>query len=127
MTHRLHLARHPSDLTALQPLIIRDFLDMAHKGQRTCLRAVIEMCTDLHQHGMECRFLKPFGGAVYELKKRATDGGARVYLFRLGDDFVLVHSECKNENKADPTMLLDILDIIEALQNDQPVLDTKRS
>lgn len=127
MTYRLHLARHPSNLAATHALIIEDFLRMAQAGKRTCLRAVIEMCADLHQNGMESRFLKSFGGPVYELKKRARDGGARVYLFRYGEDFVLVHAECKTEDQADQALLLDLSDVVEALKGQQPVLESRRS
>lgn len=126
MSYRLHLARLPSALASPRPLLIDDFLEMAHRGKKTCLRSVVEMCADLHQNGMASRFLKPFGGPVYELKKRARDGGARVYLFRYGDDFVLVHAECKTENQADQGMLLDLMDVIEALENQSPVLDSQR-
>lgn len=127
MTYRLHLARHPSDLTAPHALIIDDFLKMARTGQRTCLRAVIEMCADLYENGRQCRYLKAFGGPVYELKKRASDGGARVYLLAVGEEFVLVHAECKNENQADQGMLLDVSDIYDALMGHQPVLEPRRS
>ncbi|WP_139322773.1 hypothetical protein [Deinococcus marmoris] len=127
MTYRLHLARHPSNLTAPQALIIQDFLKMAGKGQRTCLRAVVEMCADLHQNGRDCRYLKSFGGPVYELKKRASDGGARVYVLAIGAEFVLVHAECKNENQADQNLLLDVSDVYDAIMGHQPVLEPRRS
>ncbi|WP_412030512.1 type II toxin-antitoxin system RelE/ParE family toxin [Deinococcus yunweiensis] len=126
MSVRLHLARLPGRLGAPRPLLIDDFLAMAHAGQRTCLRAAVEMCADLHANGMASRYVKPLGGPLYELKKRASDGGARVYFFRYGQDFVLVHAECKHQDHADQALLLDVLDIIEALEGDQPVLDTRR-
>lgn len=126
MSFRLHLARLPSRLDAPRPLLIDDFLTMAHAGQRTCLRAVVEMCADLHQHGTDSRYVKPLGGPLYELKKRASDGGARVYFFRYDQGFVLVHAECKNENQANQNLLLDALDVLEALEGQQPVLDTQR-
>lgn len=122
MTTRLRLARHPQRLQAPHPLIIEDFLALAYQGKRTCLRTAVEMCADLHRHGMTSRHIKHLGGPLYELKKRAADGGARVYFFRLGDSCVLVHAECKNENQADPNLLADALDIIEALEGQVPVL-----
>ena len=112
---RLRLARHPERLGAPHPLILEDFLDMAGQGKRTCLRAAIEMCADLNQHGMDSRYIKPLGGPLYELKKRASDGGARVYFFRLEEEFVLVHAECKTEDAADRALLRDMLRIIKAL------------
>lgn len=38
------------------------------------------------------------------------------------DLYVLVHAECKTENQADQGLLLDALDIIEALEDEIPVL-----
>lgn len=122
MTFRLHLARLPSDLQSPHSLIIEDFLNFARQGKKACLRAAVEMCADLHQNGIASRYVKPLGGPLYELKKRAPDGGARVYFFRHGGGFVLVRAECKTENKADQAMLLDALDIIEALEDEVPVL-----
>ncbi|WP_412030605.1 type II toxin-antitoxin system RelE/ParE family toxin [Deinococcus yunweiensis] len=126
MSFRLHLARLPGRLDAPRPLLIDDFLAMAQAGQRTCLRAAVEMCTDLHANGTASRYIKHLGGPLYELKKRARDGGARVYFFRHGQDFVLVHAECKHQDQADQAFLLDALDILEALEGHQPVLDTRR-
>lgn len=126
MSSRLHLARHPDRLTDPRPLLIEDFLDLAATGRKTCLRSVVEMCADLHQNGMQSRFIRPLGGPLYELKKRASDGGARVYFFRYHQDFVLVHAECKNETQTNQALLLDALAIIEALGGGQHVLDTKR-
>lgn len=126
MSSRLHLARHPDRLTAPRPLLIEDFLDMAVTGRKTCLRSVVEMCADLHQHGMKSRFMRPLGGPLYELKKRASDGGARVYFFRYQEDFVLVHAECKTETRTDQALLLDALAVIEALYGGHHVLDPRR-
>ena len=81
------------------------------------------MCADLHENGMASRYIKRLGGPLYELKKRAADGGARVYFFRFQHDFVLFHAECKKENEADQNMLLDGLDIIEALEGEIPVFN----
>ena len=122
MTFRLFLARLPTGLDSANPLIIQDFLALARQGKRTCLRAAIEMCADLHHNGTQSRFIKHLGGPLYELKKRASDGGMRVYFLRHQEGFVLFHAECKNENNADSELLADGLDIIEALENELPVL-----
>ncbi len=122
MSFRLRLARHPQRLSTPHALVIEDFLQFARQGKRTCLRAAIEMCADLHQNGMESRYIKHLAGPLYELKKRASDGGARVYFFRHDAEFILVHAECKNENKADVVFLGDALDILEALEGDVQVL-----
>lgn len=55
MSFRLHLVRLPSRVGAPRPLV----LTVVHAGQRTCLRAVMEMCPDLHQHGTASRDIKP--------------------------------------------------------------------
>lgn len=114
MSYRLSLVRHPERLDAPRPLVIDDFLAMARLGQQACLRAVIEMCGDLHQNGMASRFVKALGGPLYELKKRASDGGARVYFLREESGFILVHAECKKENQASQALLLDALAVLEA-------------
>ncbi len=90
---------------------------MARQGKKTCLRAVVEMCSDLHRNGMDCQHIKHLGGPLYELKKRASDGGARVYFFRLEESFVLVRAECKKEDRASEKLLSDVLDVIEALES----------
>ncbi|MDR6221516.1 type II toxin-antitoxin system RelE/ParE family toxin [Deinococcus soli (ex Cha et al. 2016)] len=126
MSFRLHLARLPDRLDTPRPLLIDDFLAMAHAGKQTCLRAVVEMCADLHENGMASRYIKHLGGPLYELKKRASDGGARVYFFRYGQDFVLVHAECKTQDQADQHLLYEALNVIEALEGHQPVLETRR-
>jgi len=63
------------------------------------VRAIIEMLQDLHQNGLESRFLKKLHGVLWELKTRSRGGekgGARVYLFWLGKDEVAVlHAEVK--------------------------------
>lgn len=99
---------------------------MAHVERRTCLRAVVEMCADLHQHSTASRYIKHMGGPLYELKKRASDGGDRVSFFCSGQSFVLVHAECKNENQAAQNPLLDALAVPQALGGQQPVVDTQR-
>ena len=51
---------------------------------------------------------------MHELKKRASDGGARVYFLREENSFILVHAECKKENRASEALLIDALAILEA-------------
>lgn len=75
---------------------------------------MIEMCTDLHRHGEACRYIKKFSGvAIWELKKWTQIGGARVYFFwTTKGEVVLVHAECKKENKADTRLLNEVAEVI---------------
>lgn len=122
MPYRLFLARHPRRPDAPRPLIIDDLLRLAHLGQRTCVRAAVDMCQDLHQNGMASRYVKHLGGPLYELKKYASDGGARVYFLRQDQSFILVHAECKKEDQATQALLSDALDILGALEGPDPLL-----
>jgi hypothetical protein len=60
--------------------------------------------------------------AVYELKDRTREGGARAYYIRGDDDrFYLVHAECKNESESDEWMLGEAVEILEALEKNRPL------
>lgn len=121
--NRFLLARHPDRLKAKHPLIIEDFLAVARASKRLCLRKMIEMARDLHQHGLDSRYVKPLGGPLYELKDRTPDGGARVYFLRLArTEFILGRAECKKENEADETLLSSLLDVLDAIERNKPVL-----
>jgi phage-related protein len=87
---------------------------------------MINMMDDLRQNGRESRYVKHLGGPLFELKTRTSDGGARVYFFRLNEDcFVLVRAEVKKENEASEPLLSDVLDVIEAVQKEKDVLVPK--
>lgn len=123
MTNRLLLARHPNRLKARHPLIIEDFLGIAHASKRLCLRKMIDMTRDLHLRGLTSRYVKPLGGPLYELKDRTSDGGARVYFLRYGPHaFVVGRAECKDENEANQTLLSSLLDVADAIESGVPVL-----
>jgi hypothetical protein len=92
---------------------------------------IIAMLEDFHTHGFDkdsrgayaCRFIKPFGGAIYELKARKVpSGAARVYLIRGNDGCAyLTHAECKTQNAANEWMLGNTLEIQDALQSGEAV------
>ena len=75
---------------------------------------MVEMCADLHQHGEACRYIKKFSGvAIWELKKRTQVGGARVYFFwTTKGEVILVHAECKKEDKANAQLLNEVAEVI---------------
>jgi phage-related protein len=115
MNFRLIHARHPNRLKAKHPLIIEDFLATASVSKHQCLKKMIEMVQDLHENGMESRYVKALGGPLYELKGRTSEGGARVYFIRANDDaFILGRAECKKEDEADQDLLSSLLDVLMA-------------
>ena len=101
MNPSLRLTFNPYEGVVVRPALLTDWLELAEKGQQRCVDKMVKMCTDLLETGMNCRYLKWFGGAVGELKGRTSDGGARVYLFRIAEnDFALTRAECKKEDTA---------------------------
>ena len=104
-------------------MVIDDLLALVALGKKRCVSKIVEMCSDLHRNGRDSRFIKPLGDALYELKARTGEGGARVYFFLTADDeCVLCHAECKKEDAADERLLLDTLDVLEAYERIPAVL-----
>ncbi len=87
--------------------LIRDMSALNRKGQNKCVTAMIRMIADLREHGQESRYVKHLGGSLFELKTRTPVGGARVYFFIASKIAVLCRAECKRENAASKTLLLD--------------------
>ncbi len=117
MENRFYLARHPNRLNAKHPLIIEDFLEIAKSSKRICLKKMIEMTQDLYQNSLDSRYQKHLIGALFELKDRTKEGGARVYFLRLTDtEFVLGRAECKKETATNEAMLISLLDVLEAIE-----------
>ena len=69
---------HPEHLNHKNPLIIEDLLEM-HLSKQICAQKCKQMIGNLSQNGLESRYRKHLGGALWELKDRTSDGGARVY------------------------------------------------
>jgi phage-related protein len=112
---------HPNHLDAKNPLIIQDLLEMA-QSKRICLKKCIQMIGDLFVHGLQSRYTKHLGGVLYELKDRTSDGGARVYVLAGSHRRVFVyHAECKKEDSATQILLGDGIEIMEAIENNQPI------
>lgn len=105
----LRLARYPHHRGTTRSAIVDDLLEMAAQGRIDAVRASIEMLTDLHQNGLQCRFLKKMHGVLWELKTRARGGekgGTRVYLFWLNaDQVVILHAEVKTGDSPSAEML----------------------
>jgi hypothetical protein len=122
---------HPNRLNAPREPLLEDLLEMAHQGKQDCVDKIISMLEDLHTHGFSkdsrgaynCRFIKPFGGAIYELKAgKVGSGAARVYLIRGSDQCTyLTHAECKKRNAANEWMIANTLEIQDALEQGKPV------
>ncbi len=97
----LILAYHPNRLDETHPLVIQDLLELVEESKQLCVNKCVQMMTDLHQSGLKSRYLKPLFGAVYELKDRTSQGGARVYfVVDNKTQFYIAHAECKTENEA---------------------------
>lgn len=104
---------------------------MAQQGKQDCVDKIIAMLEDFYIHGFTkdtrgayaCRFIKPFGAAIYELKARKVpSGAARVYLIRGNDQCAyLTHAECKKQNAANEWMIGNTLEIQDALEKSMPV------
>ncbi len=100
---------------------------MVEVSKQRCVDKCIQMLTDLHLFGMDSRYIKPLFGAVYELKDRTKEGGARVYF--IADEiqrFYIVHAECKTQDQASRWMLAECAEVVYALEHGQPILP-KRS
>lgn len=129
--HPVALPFHPKRLNATREPLLSDLLEMAKQGHQDCTDKIINMIEDFQTQGFtknqrgayNCRFIKPFGGAIYELKAgKVGSGAARVYLIRGSDGCAyLTHAECKKRNVANEWMIADTLEIQDALEQDIPV------
>jgi phage-related protein len=118
----LILPYHPDRLDDPHPLFIQDLLELVGARKQICVNKLVNMATDLHLHGQESRYRKHLFDAVYELKDRTSEGGARIYYIRGDDDrFYLIHAECKNESETDEWMLGEAVEILEALEKNRPL------
>lgn len=105
MAH-LFLCFNPYEPTPNRAPLISDWLELCRHGQQECVNKMVAMVADLHFYGIGSRYLKWFAGGVGELKSRTRVGGARVYLFRVGEDeFALTRAECKDESEADEQLV----------------------
>ncbi len=85
---------------------------------------MIEMTADLYLHGLDSRFVKHLFSAVFELKSRTADGGARVYFIATeNQEFVLARAECKQQDTASVELLNDTADILMALEQGVAILN----
>jgi hypothetical protein len=107
----VRLAQYP-DSSDGNPPLIEDMLELNRKGQNKCVTAMIKMIADLRENGTETRYLKHLGGSLYELKTRTPVGGARVYFFIAEGMATLCRAECKKENAASKTLLLDTVNFM---------------
>lgn len=100
-----------------RPLLYEDLIAINAAGQNASVAKMIEMMEDLRRSGRASRYVKHLGDVLYELKTRTVHGGARIYFFRLGrEGYVLVRAEVKQEDAATEALLLDTLDVAEAVE-----------
>ncbi len=132
----LLLARHPNHLDSIHPRIIEDLLTMIETDQQNAVNAIIEMLTDLHQHGLETRYAKKLQGIrIWELKTRSRGGikgGARVYFYPktsiTGETrAVIINAEVKEGDQASNQKLLEAAEILIADEKGITVISTKET
>jgi hypothetical protein len=125
--YRTFLTFHPSDPPDTREALLTDLLELRRQSKHRCVDKMIQMIEDLRSNGPECRYIKGFpGSAIFELKGRTSDGGARVYCFRVGKTaFVVGRAECKKEAKASTELVGWLEDAIKAWQEGEPVLSPR--
>lgn len=106
---------------ARHPCIIEDLLEVTDAH---ALTAMIEMLTDLHQHGQESRYAKKLEGLpLWELKTRSRGGpkgGARVYFTFTGHgEALLINAEVKTGDTPSVAKITEALAITLAYANGQ--------
>lgn len=129
--HAIALPFHPKHLNAARAPLIQDLLEMANQSKQDCVDKIIMMLEDFHTHGFtknqigayNCRYIKPFGGAIYELKaSKVGSGAARAYFIRGNDQIAyFTHAECKKQNLANERMIANTLEIQDALEQNKTV------
>jgi hypothetical protein len=77
---RVYCPWHPTQLTRKRPLLVDDFLVLVKQKKFLCLKKMITMLNGLNTLGLASPHVKPLFDAIYELKDRTSEGGARVYL-----------------------------------------------
>ena len=119
---RVYCPWHPTRLDKKHPLLIEDFLGLVKEKKVICLKKMISMLHGLNTQGLDSSHVKHLFDAIYELKDRTTDGGARVY-FIAGQnrEFYAFHAECKKNNETNENMLIDGIEIMEASENGQAI------
>jgi hypothetical protein len=126
-THRTFLSIHPNSKEGSREAVLTDLLELRKEGKDKCAEKIIRMIEDLRLNGLECRYIKTLkDSAIFELKDRTPDGGARVYCFRVSkDDFAIGRAECKKENEANSQLIQWTQDVIIAWQQGHEVLRPK--
>ncbi len=116
MSNILAYPFHPQRLQDKHSPLMTDLIHLEKTEHHDCVTQIILMIADLKENGSESRFLKSFMGGILELKSRSRGGdkgGARVYLFRgIHAQFFLCHTECKQVNAANATLIADTAEIL---------------
>lgn len=123
---KLKLAREAHRLHAKHSLIIEALLALKKEQKHQGVSMVIEMLTDLVQHGQASRYLvKMKGSSIWELKSTTRGGqrgGSRVYLFMLPTgEAGIVTCEVKENDEPDPALLVLVLKAIKAFKAGIPI------
>jgi hypothetical protein len=119
---RLLLARHPTNLTAPNPIIVDEMLAFENDVKQEGVSMMIKIRTN----GRSSRYLEKLKSSpVWELKSTSRGGekgGARVYAFLTAEgDAGIVNCEIKEGDSPDIEKLRTVLQVIEAFKRGVPV------
>ena len=112
-------AKHPARLNEPYPSIVEDLLEIAEQHGQTSVDAIIQMLTDLHQHGLDSRYVRKLKNSpLWELKTQTRGGpkgGARVYFF-IGEEgvIIVVNAEVKAGDTPSASKFIEALQVLEA-------------
>ena len=115
----------PDELEAKHPPFVQDLIAMHEANQLQALMEIGKMIAALKQLGLKSGFTKKmFDSPLYELKTHSRGGqkgGARAYLFRSNDNFLICRAECKVSNQPDPELLESAAYMLLAFKTGRPV------
>jgi hypothetical protein len=115
----------PDELEAKHPPFVQDLIAMQEANQLEALMEIGKMIAALKQLGLKCGFTKKmFNSPLYELKTHSRGGqkgGARAYLFRSNNNFLICRAECKISNEPDPELLESAAYILLTFKSGRPV------
>ena len=125
VTVRIAYPFDPDDLEATNPPFVQDLIDLKLNGYTQTVAELCKMIADLKHNGVECRFLKQLRNyAMLELKSRSRGGqkgGARAYLFRIKQTFLICRAEWKPDNEPSLECLEDTAYILKAFKERRKV------
>ncbi len=115
----------PDELETRNSPFVQDLIDLKLHGYHETVSEICKMVADLKQNGKDCRFLKQLRNyAILELKSHSRGGqkgGARAYLFRIRENFLICRAEWKPDNEPSLECLEDTAYILKAFKEQRMV------